>query len=224
VGGGPPGSDAGGLCGNLILPIVTEEPNLYFMLDRSGSMQEVLPDTNQTKFHAARIAIAEVLKRIGHRVHYGGAVFPMSGGPIEGCAAGQEIFPTSDGDPPAYAARGELGPVLTAFLTALGKYGPEGGTPTAASLLALAPTLKALPGRSVAVLATDGAPNCNVSAACAAADCQLTVEGASIGRCPQLVVQLPRPDVRTGRPAVLHRRRAERGGCPRSPRPASTPT
>jgi hypothetical protein len=178
-GGGPPDLDAGGLCGNMILPVVTEKPNLYFVLDRSGSMQELLPDTKQTKFYAARYAIAKVLQAVGHRVRYGGAVFPMPGGSVAGCAPGAEIFATRDGDPPS--GSGEYGPVLYSFLIALAKYAPDGGTPTAATLSGLRPILAALPGKTVAVLATDGAPNCNATASCNSSECQLTIEGGQLG-------------------------------------------
>jgi hypothetical protein len=181
LGGGPPAIDAGGLCGNMILPIVTEKPNLYFILDRSGSMQDQLPDTKQTKFYAARYAIAQVLRSIGHRVHYGGAVFPMPGGSIEGCAPGAEVFSTQNGDPPSSAQTGNYGPILYSFLSALGQYPPSGGTPTAATVSALLPILGALPGKTVAVLATDGAPNCNSDASCGSGDCQLTIESAEVG-------------------------------------------
>jgi hypothetical protein len=181
LGGGPPGLDAGGLCGNMILTVVTEKPNLYFVLDRSGSMQELLPGTKQSKFYAARYAIAQVLDNIGHRVRYGGAVFPLPGGPIEGCAPGAEVFSTRDGDPPRDGDKTGYGPVLYSFLIALAKYAPAGGTPTAATLSALRPLLGGLPGRTVAILATDGAPNCSSNASCDAANCQLTIEGAELG-------------------------------------------
>lgn len=178
---GPPSLDAQGLCGNQILPVLIDRPNLYFVVDRSGSMQELLPGSNQSKYVAARIAFADVLSKIGHRVHYGAAVFPSSGGPIVGCAAGAEVFPTQSGDPASYAAAGQQGPVLKSFLTTLASIVPEGGTPIASTVDALRPILTGLPGKTVAVLATDGAPNCNLGASCGVADCQLNVEGGSVG-------------------------------------------
>lgn len=177
---GPPDPDASGLCGNLILPVQIDKPNLYFVVDRSGSMDQTLPDTQQTKFYATRYAIAEALKAIGHRVRYGAAVFPVSGGEIEGCAPGVQVFETRDGDPPTYAAAGELGPILNGLMVTLAKFGPTGGTPTASTLAALYPTLTALPGKTFVVLATDGAPNCNANAVCSATGCQHTIEGTSV--------------------------------------------
>jgi hypothetical protein len=178
---GPPAADAPGLCGNLVLPAITNKPNVYFILDRSGSMQDKLPGSTYDKYLAARVAIADVLKQIGHRVRYGAAVFPMAGGSIDGCAAGAEIFATRDGDPASYAASGELGPVLSAFLLQTAKYGPSGGTPTAPTIEALRPTLTALSGKTVVILATDGAPNCNQLASCPAAECGPVIENQTLG-------------------------------------------
>jgi len=179
----PPSPDASGLCGNLIVPVLADLPNLYFIVDRSGSMSDPLPGANYNKYQNARIAIGKVLRAIGHRVRYGAAVYPQSGGPIEGCGAGKEVFPTQQGDPPTYAAAGQDGPILTALLGAL-NLKPSGGTPTSATIAALAPTLMALPGKSFVVVATDGAPNCNVSATCSADECSLNLEGWTINDVP----------------------------------------
>jgi len=161
------------------VPVLADLPNLYFIVDRSGSMADPLAGASYNKYQNARIAIGKVLRAIGHRVRYGAAVYPQSGGPIEGCGAGKEVFPTQQGDPPAYAASGEDGPVLKALLGAL-NLSPSGGTPTSATIAALAPTLEALPGKTFVVLATDGAPNCNPSASCGADECSLNLEGWTI--------------------------------------------
>ncbi len=121
---GPPAADAPGLCGNLVIPVITERPNVYFVVDRSGSMSEPLPKSPYNKYVNARIAIGKLLRAIGHRLRYGAAVFPMPAGTQQGCHAGEEIFPTQDGDPASYAAAGKSGPVLTKLLTVLGAYDP----------------------------------------------------------------------------------------------------
>ncbi len=69
---------------------------------------------------------------------------------------------------------------MLSLLHKIGSYDPYGGTPTAATLTALQPTLSALPGRTIVVLATDGAPNCNLAANCSAAECSLTIEKQSV--------------------------------------------
>lgn len=176
----PPAPDASGLCGNLIVPVLSDLPNLYFVVDRSGSMSEPLAGTSHTKYQNARIAIGNVLRAIGHRVRYGAAVFPEWGAASsDGCAAGKEVFPTQQGDPPTYAAAGQDGPILQAMLGAL-FIQPLGGTPTSSTLEALHPGLVALEGETFVVLATDGAPNCNDAATCTAEECMLNVEGGSV--------------------------------------------
>jgi hypothetical protein len=181
---GPPSPDADGLCGNTVIPVVVERPNVFFVVDRSGSMSETLPKSTYNKYVSARIAISKVLRSVGHRLRYGAAVFPMPGGTVEGCSPGKEIFQTQDGDPPSFAQQGLNGPVLKKLLTALAAYQPEGGTPTSGSIAAIVPTLTALPGKTFVVLATDGAPNCNPSAACPASDCMANIEGATLGGVP----------------------------------------
>ncbi len=175
---GPPPADVE-LCGNQLIPVAIDRPNLYFVLDRSGSMAEAQTGS-LNKYQSARVAIADVLRSVGHRVRYGAAVFPGSGGSIPGCGTGVEVFPTQQGDPSSYAEQQKDGPVLVALLNTLAKLPPAGGTPTSATLGALAPTLAALEGKTFVVLATDGGPNCNIDASCAASDCQLNIEGLTI--------------------------------------------
>ncbi len=175
---GPPPADAT-LCGNQFIPVVVDRPNLYFVIDRSGSMKE--KSGGFSYYQHARIAIAEVLRTIGHRVSYGAAVFPTTGGPIEGCQPGKQVFPTQPGDPVTFAEQGTEGPVLESLLATLAAQAPHGGTPTAATLNALASTLSALPGKTYVVLATDGAPNCNAAAQCDESECMLNLEGATVG-------------------------------------------
>lgn len=168
----PPAADAGGYCGNQIIAQDLDIPNLYFVLDRSGSMAELSPDSGQTKFEDVAAAIGQTLLAIGHRVRYGAAVFPELG--LEGqCAAGAEVFEPALGDPVDYAVRGELGPRLTQFINLLGRIQPAGMTPTAATLEALRERLTGLDGETAVVLATDGAPNCGEAAGCDASDCGL---------------------------------------------------
>ncbi len=66
----------------------------------------------------------------------------------------------------------------------LGSYPPSGSTPVASTLVALTPTLLSLQGRTVAILATDGGPNCNADARCDADRCILNIERASVGGEP----------------------------------------
>src|SRR5450432_1770250 len=121
------------LCGSQEVPAISDPPNLYFIVDRSGSMADALPGSPYSKYENARIAISAMLRAVGHRVAYGAAVFPAFANP-DGCTSGMQVFPTESGDPPSYAAAGKNGPVLRALLDRLGGIAPAGGTPTAATL------------------------------------------------------------------------------------------
>jgi hypothetical protein len=173
-----PEAPCGEFCGATFLREVKDPPNLYFVVDRSGSMGELVEGSSRTKFQSARAVIGEVLSRIGHRVRYGGAVFPSFEAPEE-CRAGTEFFPPKLGTLPSCA--GEENAQLTDFSRRLGTFLPEGGTPTALTLDALRPKLTELDGATAVVLVTDGAPNCNAEAECEAEGCGLNIEGASVG-------------------------------------------
>ena len=175
---GPPDPDAGGLCGNLVLQQKYEPLNLYFVLDRSGSMSEVPTGATYDKYAWVRLAVQAVLRSVGHRVSYGAAVFPAFDN-LTGCDTGEEIFPTQHGDLIIFVAFGKDGPIFTFLLSLLNRYSTYGGTPAAATLEALTPTLTALPDETVVILATDGAPNCVAS--CPVEECALNLLGESIG-------------------------------------------
>ncbi|MET0793018.1 MAG: hypothetical protein ABW061_15965 [Polyangiaceae bacterium] len=172
------------LCGNEQIQAITNPPNLYFVIDRSGSMTDPLPGSAYSKYENARIAISVMLRAVGHRVRYGAGVYPALLNQ-DGCAPGIQVFPTSAGDPPSYAAKGENGPVLSDLLTRLGNLPPSGGTPTAATLREFEPTIEGLEGRTYVILMTDGAPNCNLDLRCGVDGCIPNIEGLSISdtRC-----------------------------------------
>jgi hypothetical protein len=177
----PPGEDAG-LCGRAVVPLVVERPNFYFVLDASGSMKESMPDSQVTplgivpsRYTAARLAIRSLIRKVGHRISYGAAIFPAEA--TAGCTSGAEVFPTQPGDPVAYVRSKTDGPVESLLFDILKARTPDGLTPTAASLGAAKAPLMALTGKTYAFLLTDGAPNCNAQAACSAAQCTLNIEG-----------------------------------------------
>jgi hypothetical protein len=157
-------SDAG-LCGNEIIQIQEDRPNLYFILDASGSMGDpISADTTQSKYDASIAAITSVLQSIGHRVAYGAALFPRPA--QDTCQTGMQILETQPGDSVACAMAGMAGTVLTTLIRRLRAYSPAGGTPLSETLTSLVPTLTALTGKTAVILATDGAPNCNPNATC----------------------------------------------------------
>jgi hypothetical protein len=173
----PPPPACGDFCGKTFLPEVQTFPNLYFLVDRSGSMSEMVDGTTLSKYDMARKVLGKLLTVIGHRVRYGASIFPLD---TEGCGPGHEIFPPTVGGLPA--CDGTLDPVLVQFLTSFGDFAPNGATPTAAAISGLSSELEGLDGATYLVLITDGAPNCNVDATCDADGCTLNIEGASLGR------------------------------------------
>src|SRR5262249_15143549 len=128
---GPPAPDAPGVCGNVVHQIIVDAPNLYFVLDASGSMAGA-------PYNTVRVAAVDLVRKLGPLVNVGGAVFPRYAN-VDPCHVGGEVFPVTPGDP----ITGEDGPTTTGFLKAT-LAAPAGGTPTAATLVALTPTLKAL--------------------------------------------------------------------------------
>jgi hypothetical protein len=171
------GAACGEFCGETFLREVTEPKNLYFVLDRSGSMVAPMPGSSLTRYQTARAVLASLLRVIGHRVRYGAAAFPTTANPDD-CSPGGQVFPPSLGGLPP--CEGGDDPTLQAFLTRLGTLAPLGATPTAATLRAIRPQLAELDGKTYVVLVTDGAPNCNLEASCRADECTLNIEGATV--------------------------------------------
>lgn len=155
-------------CSRTALPLSVAEnpPNLYFVLDRSGSMSESMPGGTTPKYEAVQRAAVELVRGLGSHVSVGAAIFPAAGGV---CDAGEEVFATARGDATP-AAGAPDGPTTSGFDAAT-KVVTLGYTPTAATLQHLLPTLSALHGRTAVILATDGGPNCNAQAGCDASGC-----------------------------------------------------
>jgi len=170
---GPPSPDAAGFCGNQIHQAVANAPNIYFVLDASGSMADL--DGGSTRFAKVRTAVVGVLRSLGPLINVGLALFPREASADEPCRSGEQVLSVQPGDPKT----GEDGPTTTSFLSAT-SIDPIGGTPTAATLGLLAPTLTMLNGKTIVVLATDGGPNCNANTTCGISECMANIEGA----CP----------------------------------------
>jgi hypothetical protein len=175
----PAGSETpcGQFCGQTFLHEVDNPPNLYFLVDRSSSMEA--PIGNQSKYRAARKVLGELLTVIGHRVRFGASIFPLK--TDDTCSPGFEIFPPALGGLPA--CDGSLDPTLASFLSAFGSYAPGGQTPTYAALSKLRPELEGLDGDTDLVLITDGAPNCSSDdTSCGADWCLPNIEGYAYGQ------------------------------------------
>jgi hypothetical protein len=147
-------------CVGTDIPLDTKAPNLYFVLDASTSMQEDAKWTN------VQSAVATLIDQIGPRAQFGAAVFPVQGGDV--CETGDEVMPLRAGD--------SQGATAHAFLAAT-SFTPSGGTPTAATLEALEPELRAFPESTFVILATDGGPNCDAALSCTVDDCTSNLDG-----------------------------------------------
>ena len=174
----PPLPDAQGLCGNTFLQATSEPPNVYFVIDRSGSMGEIVE--GRVKYDAVAAASVALVRRLGAQINVGAAVFPgPMVNPDDGCVTGDEVFPTRPGDPLATSSCSIDGEVTRGFSRSISVPSGEGlvgGTPTAATLARLLPTLSALPGKTAVILATDGGPNCNRAAMCDESKCIPNIE------------------------------------------------
>jgi hypothetical protein len=151
------------VCDCVEMPLAGEPPNLYFVLDHSGSMRR------DNLWSNVVTVTLEVMGKIGTRGKFGAAIFPEP--TTDTCAAGLEVMSTRLGDAP-----GTYGPVAKYLAERTLSVPPNGGTPTAATLRKLTPTLRALSGKTFVVLATDGGPNCNEGNSCTSARCMANIE------------------------------------------------
>ena len=173
-----------GLCGSLLLPALGDPSNLYFLIDRSGSMGDKVDGVQ--KYDAVATAAVALVRDLGARVFVGGAVFPSLPDPFlplanqDPCLVGGEVFPARRGDWPSAARCGD-GETTRGFSSAISLpsyWNPIGGTPIAATLAKISSTLTVLADgrRTYLVIATDGGPNCNSFAICDQSSCIPNIE------------------------------------------------
>jgi hypothetical protein len=169
----PPGcgqKDDGSFCDCVDVPLFAEAPNMYFVLDRSGSMSE------DNKWGKVRQVVAQILRGLGPRANFGATLFPGFDD-SQACSTPREVLPISPGDPPGATD----GPTTKKLLIAT-QSPPNGGTPTAHALRNVTQILREAKGKTFVILATDGGPNCNESASCTVDLCQPNIE--DIPNCP----------------------------------------
>lgn len=176
--GGPPEPDAGGFCGNQIHQVITNAPNVYFVLDASGSMSTPVSGST-SRYDRVHSAAVDLVRNLGPLINVGAAVFPKDTAGDD-CHAGGEVFPVTPGDP---YVEGQGDGSTTKGFSATTNVTPFGGTPIAATLEALTPGLAQLPGNTIVVLATDGGPNCNAAAVCPPEECIPFLEGSCDATC-----------------------------------------
>ncbi|MGA7119081.1 MAG: vWA domain-containing protein [Polyangiaceae bacterium] len=158
----------GGTCVGTDVPIVPNVPNLYFVLDVSGSMLD------NGKWGNVRTAVADLVREIGANANFGVTVFPEPG--ASECTAGIEVMPLRPGD---------WGGATQAAFIAATALTPNGGTPTAATFHSLVHKLAALPSLTFVILATDGGPNCDAAIQpCTVDQCTTNIDGTNTLQCP----------------------------------------
>lgn len=161
-----------GACGFQSIDVQREPANVYFVIDRSGSMSEVV--NGKQKYDSVRSAVVNLSRSIGYRSRIGVALYPKATETAP-CAPGWEVMPLTDGDPKSFLDQGKVGPVAGNVAGVI-NVKPLGGTPTAQTLAALTPKLAAAGKNTFVILATDGGPNCNAALKCTAADCMPNIE------------------------------------------------
>ncbi len=157
-------------------------PTLYLLLDRSDSMGENPPGSTRSKWSLVRSALLDrnngALRALGGRLTIAMTWFP-SPSSEDACNPGRHVFGPLRGSPAVYD---ELEAKLLSAI-------PRGATPTAASLLAVADEIAAMPQPAYVLLATDGAPNCGTGT-CTADACTYNIEGSPMtvpGSCDATV-------------------------------------
>jgi hypothetical protein len=173
-------------CGAATVALDFVRPNLYFAIDASGSMTDAIPRGEATyapgtapvnRYSALSRAIEALLKRVGHRVNYGATLFPPSDAT---CGGGEEIRALAPGDDVSFAVSGDEGPLLGTFMFYIKRRVLGGGTPVAAALRGLVPTLRAAGPNTYVFLVTDGGPNCNPETTCGIDACIPNLERAPL--------------------------------------------
>lgn len=84
----------GGECGGFQFVIEAVPPNLLIMLDRSGSMDGAVPNTNLNRWEVAKQAIAQLTAGFDAQIRFGLATYSACVG--NGCSAGTVVVPIAD--------------------------------------------------------------------------------------------------------------------------------
>lgn len=164
-------TDGAVICGADVHHPVTHPPLIYFVLDRSASMEDDAGD-GSTRWEHVRDAAESLVDDLGALVRVGAAVFPATSA-TDGneCQTGAQVYsPTASS-------------TVSGFDNAI-DHGTFGGTPISSTLVALTDTIADQEAPRAVILATDGAPNCNPDATCGASECMVNI----FGECPPDVV------------------------------------
>lgn len=84
----------GSECGGFQFVIEAVPPNLLIMLDRSGSMDGSVPNTDLNRWEVAQLAIAQLTNGFDSQIRFGLATYSACVG--NGCSAGTVVVPIAD--------------------------------------------------------------------------------------------------------------------------------
>lgn len=150
-GGGGAGPDAN--CPAVHFQATQVTPSIQLLIDRSGSMDTNLPNTNTSRYdamHDALVGATGVVNTLQNKVYFGASLF------------------TADNPCPKLYSQGRAIGNAATIKALIESQNPNGNTPTAPSIDAVVADFAASPppmgSPPVIVLATDGLPNsCNAN-------------------------------------------------------------
>jgi hypothetical protein len=148
-GGGPMGPN----CGAQTFPIMLSKaaPNVMLVVDESGSMQDPIAGSTQSKWDALKAAVDALVAKYDGQVDWGLSIFPAVGA-ADSCAPG--IIDVAVGPNTGSQITGKLNPILASSL--------NGSTPTVETLMAVQAQagLTDKTRDNYVLLITDGEPTC----------------------------------------------------------------
>jgi hypothetical protein len=168
-GGGNPGGGAGpdAACPAVHFMATQVVPSIQLLIDRSGSMDTALPNTNTSRYqamHDALVGGTGVVTSLQNKVYFGASLF------------------SADAPCPKLYSQGRAMGNYTSIKSLIESQSPNGNTPTAPSIDAVVADFAANPAPMgsppVIVLATDGLPNSCSSSADTTADTVVAAKAA----------------------------------------------
>jgi hypothetical protein len=177
-------------CGQTRLEADVRTVNMLLVIDLSKSMEKPPLTGAQSKWQQMKVALSSTLKTVAKDIDFGLELFPYSGDASAPGVVGDDSDPVigcnvPTGDDPNIAIAVDvaagLDHVNNDILPVLESATPAGGTPTTKALeqaynYFVTGRGKDLKGSKWVLLATDGAPNCNLGLSCEADTCTQNID------------------------------------------------
>jgi hypothetical protein len=155
-GGSPDGGVDTNRCGAQNFPVAAVPPNVFLVLDKSGSMHDpVAPGTTETKWQVLSGAVHQLLMNFNGKARYGLSIFPGANND-DSCDPGQIDVAVGPNNEQAIESR------VDSFVDTVDVMGVHGHTPTAPTLSVVRSdgNLNDTGRNNYVLLMTDGIPNC----------------------------------------------------------------